>query len=134
MMPLLSEKELTLKQTWEIIVGMESTDKYADDLGAVNPVHVVKGQPQNSEKLCYRCGKRHKVTACSFKEAECHACKKKFHIATVCQTKLKKHGRPPKSEHTHRVDTQESEPVEYTLFKVSSHTIEPLMVDVAVNG
>ena len=29
---LLSEKELTLKRTWEIIVGMESTDKYADDL------------------------------------------------------------------------------------------------------
>ena len=29
---------------------------------------------------------------------------------------------------------QESEPVEYTLFKGSSHTNEPLMVDVVVNG
>ena len=40
----------------------------------------------------------------------------------------------PKSEQTHRVDMQESEPVEYTLFKESSHTKEPLMVDVVVNG
>ena len=136
---LLLEKELILKRTWEIIVGMESADKYADDLqqpGAVNPVHVVKGQPQNSEKLCPRCGGKHKVTACPFKEAECHTCKKRGHIAKVCQTKLKKHdhGMPPKSEQTHRVDIQESEPVEYTLFKVSSHISEPLMVDVAVNG
>ena len=56
---LLSEKELTLKRTWEIIVGMESTDKYADDLqqpGTVNPIHVVRGQPHKSEKSCYRYG------------------------------------------------------------------------------
>ena len=84
---LLSEKELTLKRTWEIIVGMESADKYADDLqqpGAVNLVHVVKGQPQNSEKLCHRCEGKHKATACPFKEAKCHACKKRGHIAKVC--------------------------------------------------
>ena len=56
---LLSEKELTPKWTWEIFVRMESADKYADDLqqpGAVNPVHVVKNQPQNSEELYYSCG------------------------------------------------------------------------------
>ena len=116
---------------------MESADKYADDLqqpGAVNPVHVVKGQPQNSEKLCYRCGRKHKATACLFKEAECHTCEKRGHIAKVCRTKLKKHGMPPKSEQTHRVDIQESKPVEYILFKESLHTSEPLIVDVAVNG
>ena len=59
---------------------MESTDKYADDPqqpGAVNLVHVVKGQPQNPEKLCYKCGGKYKETACSFKEAEYHACKKR---------------------------------------------------------
>ena len=77
---LLSEKELTLKQTWEVIVGMESADKYVDDLqqpGTVSPVHVVKRQSQKSEKLCYRCGRKHKETACPFKEAECHACRKR---------------------------------------------------------
>ena len=41
---LLSEKELTLKQTWEIIIGMNFTEKYADylqQLNTVNPVHVM---------------------------------------------------------------------------------------------
>ena len=58
---------------------------------------------------------------------------KKGHIAKVCWTKSKKHSVPPKSEQTHRVDIQESEPGEYTLFKVSSHTSKPVMVDVTIN-
>ena len=32
----------------------------------MNPVHVVKGQPQKSEKLCFRCGGKHKATAGPF--------------------------------------------------------------------
>ena len=70
---LLSYKALILK---DIIVGMESADKYADNLkppGTVNPIHVVKGQPQKFEMLCYRCGEKQKATVCLFKEAECHA-------------------------------------------------------------
>ena len=111
-------------------------DKYADDLkqpGTVNPIYVVRGQPHKSEKLCYRCGGKHKATACPFKKEECHACRKKGHIAKVCRTELKKHSVLPKSEQTHRVDTQESEPVEYTIFKVSSHTSKPVMVEVTIN-
>ena len=131
---LLSEKELTLKQTWEIIVGMKSAEKYAGDLqqpGTVQPVHTVKSQPNKSE-LCYRCGGMHKATVCPFKDAECHVCRKKGHIAKVCRSKSKKQSGSLKSEQTHRVDTQESEPTEYTLFTVSSH--EPLMVNLLIKG
>ena len=132
---LLSEKELTLKRTWEIIVGMESAEKYAGDLqqpGTVQPVHTVKSQPNKSE-LCYRCGGMHKATVCPFKDAECHVCRKKGHIAKVCRSKSKKQSGSLKSEQTHRVDTQESEPTEYTLFTVSSHANEPLMVNLLIS-
>ena len=33
---------------------------------------------------CYRCGRNHYATKCSFKEHTCHACKKKGHLARMC--------------------------------------------------
>ena len=79
---LLAEKDLTLKRTWEIILAMESADKYAEDLQQdvnVRLVNAIKTQPQKTHctNLCYRCGGKHQATGCPFKEAECHACRKK---------------------------------------------------------
>jgi len=90
---LLTEKELTLKLTWEIIQAMESAEKFAKDLqqdDAARPVHAIRSQHQKMEKTCYRCKGKHKATACPFKEAECHACKKKGHMAKVCRSRLPK--------------------------------------------
>ena len=36
---------------------------------------------------CYRCGGNHKPTTCPCREYTCHYCKKKGHIAKVCQKK-----------------------------------------------
>jgi len=38
---------------------------------------------------CYRCGGQHPAKDCSFKDAGCHGCKKRGHIAKVCRTKAK---------------------------------------------
>ena len=43
-----------------------------------------QGQHQTE---CYRCGGKHKVAECKFKEAVCHFCKKRRHLARVCCSK-----------------------------------------------
>ena len=144
---LLAEKDLTLKRTWEIILAMESADKYAEDLQQdvnIKSVNAIKTQPQktHSTSLCYRCGGKHQATGCPFKEAECYACRKKGHIAKVCRSKLKvAQCGPQKSEKTHKVegydpdaDEQESDTTEYRLFTVSSQGNAPLVVEFTVNG
>ena len=35
---------------------------------------------------CYRCGEAHQAAKCRFKQATCHKCKKKGHIAKVCRS------------------------------------------------
>ena len=108
---LLTEKELTLKQVWEIIQAIESADKYADDLQQdVHVKSVNTKQSQKTDKFCYRCGGKHQATAYPFKEAECYACRKKGHIAKVCHSKSKvtqQQGMRHKPENTHKVDVQE---------------------------
>ena len=145
---LLAEKDLTLKRTWEIILAMESADKYAEDLKQevdVKPVNTIKTYPQqihNSTRLCYRCGGKHQATNCHFKEAECYACRKKGHIAKVCRSKSKgTRFVPQQSEKTHKVeshdlDADEPEPdaAEYKLFTISSHENAPLMIEFLANG
>ena len=39
---------------------------------------------KESKTVCYRCGGKHDPSHCCFREAECHYCKKRGHIATVC--------------------------------------------------
>ena len=37
----------------------------------------------------YRCGGKHDASKCRFKEYECHYCKKRGHLASVCRKKAK---------------------------------------------
>ena len=34
---------------------------------------------------CHRCGGKHPAACCKFKDYECHYCKKKGHLASVCR-------------------------------------------------
>jgi hypothetical protein len=85
----------------------------------------------NSGKECYRCGGRHELSACPFKQYDCRFCKKKGHLARVCRKK----GRSS-PERAHHVDREEtSNEGEYTaMFHVSSGKVKPLYVTVTVNG
>ena len=143
---LLAEKDLTLKRTWEIILAMESADKYAEDLQQnvdVKSVNAIKTQPQKVDTVCYRCGGKHQAMSCPFKEAECYACRKKGHIAKMCRSKPKATQQrvPQNSEKTHKVDVHdpdveghELDATEYRLFTVSSQENAPLVIEFAVNG
>ena len=95
---LLAEKT-TFEDTLKLALAMEAADKDAKDLtnDLEQPVHNVcsrhrpsmKQGPREREgppRNCYRCGGKHSPDSCWFKEAECHACHKKGHIARVCKT------------------------------------------------
>lgn len=45
------------------------------------------GQSRSALRACYRCGGQHLREDCRFKEAHCHNCRRKGHIAKVCKSK-----------------------------------------------
>ena len=75
-------------------MGMEAAEKNAKSLkGTENSIKSV-----TSVKACYRCERTsHNQKDCRFKDAECHNCGKRGHIATVCRSPKKKRqpGRHP---------------------------------------
>jgi len=81
---------------------------------------------------CYRCGGKHKVTECKFRDAECHLCKKKGYIARACHNKQKSHIR------THQFLTNtadEAETDKYSLYHTQGHgTTPPILVCLKLNG
>ena len=102
---LLAEPELTLQKAQNLAQAIESADKNAKDLQgqrqppmtAVNAMTCKRGPPRgtrartDAEKLtetpCYRCGGKHSPRDCRFKDAVCHSCKKRGHLARVCRSK-----------------------------------------------
>ena len=54
-----------------------------------------RGEPSGNSD-CYRCGGKHRASQCMFNEYECHFCKKKGHLATVCRLKKKETRNEPK--------------------------------------
>ena len=56
---------------------------------------------QMSTVQCYRCGRNHYTTQCSFKENTCHTCKKKGHLARMWRS-CKKGSPPQGSTHPHK--------------------------------
>ena len=83
--------------------GMEAASLNAQSLkGQDNPIHRTsmhgrqsygKGPPSGGDgnKLCYCCGRsNHTPADCRFRDAECHNCGKKGHIAPACCGKSKK--------------------------------------------
>ena len=54
-----------------------------------------------ARKECHRCGGKHDPARCRFKEYECHYCKKRGHLQSVCRRK--KADAAKKTEQTHQV-------------------------------
>jgi len=107
---LLAESDLTFEKAFKIAKAMEAAEKEAKDLQdtpgtAVNRLGRGASSRQTTRKNfnrppsqaqrapvtpdCYRCGAKHKTADCKFRDAECHFCKKKGHIAKVCRSKAK---------------------------------------------
>ena len=59
------------------------------------------------EPECHRCGGKHDLTRCRFKDYECHYCKKRGHLASVCRKK-KPSDNSQHTEQAHRVEVNPS--------------------------
>ena len=91
-------------QAQNLAQAIESADKNAKDLQgqqhppmtAVNAVTSKRGPPRGTrsradtgksmEISCYRCGGRHAPRDCRFKDAVCHSCRKRGHLARGLNT------------------------------------------------
>ena len=81
----MSESDLTLKKTFEIAVGMETTDRESNESRNEVPT------PKNKVTVvteCYCCGKSgHYADACYYKNSKCHKCKEIGHLSRKCKKK-----------------------------------------------
>ena len=102
---LLSESDLTLEKALEISQGIEVADHSSQVIQSSDPkstpvqrvqAHTradVHPKPQISEGgSCYCCGGQHKSHKDCFREAICHICCKKGHIAWACRNKDHRQG------------------------------------------
>ena len=103
-------------------------------------------KPRNSKpapsKPCYRCGATdHWASMCRFKDATCHKCKKRGHIAKVCRgggnhSQFQNQSGADKRRPTHTV--QETSPrveEQFSMFRVQEpHSHQAMFVQVEVQG
>ena len=113
---------------------------------AVNAVVCKRGRPRGTrvrtdagkpiETPCYQCGGKHAPRDCRFKDAVCHSCKKRGHLARVCRSKRTQGtaagrygngGKQPQQTHALESETSclASEQQAYTLFPVNSQRANP---------
>ena len=108
-------------------------------------------------KGCYRCSEKHRSSECCFQDANCNYCSKRGHISKVCCKRLRetsksdrapqdcapplRRGKPQRTpQSTHLLQDDEAsqvvhtDPDVYTLFKVKSGKVAPLITTVEVNG
>ena len=94
-----------------------------------------KPKDHSYENLKQMVKTHHNPKPCRFKEAECHACGKKAHIAKVCRSK--KAGSSLGASKT-ALKVQDSidvaDTLEYTLFPVSDQQAKPVLTTVLVDG
>lgn len=133
---LLSEPELTFKKDMDLAQVMETAEQNVQDL---RPTKTLKNDSHSSEKTaiqtaqiperggfkCYRCGGTHLSKVCSFKDAECHYCKKRGHIAKVCQYKAKANSQKFKT-HQFTAEEDEDESPDYYFLRTASKVSEPI--------
>ena len=95
---LLGEEALTLGRAVEVAVNMESAQKHALALKgspslAIGKVdhHEHRTDPPANGKPYYRCEKLgHRAADCPFRNASCHKCGKKGHLAQICRSSRKR--------------------------------------------
>ena len=149
---LLSEADLSLAKAIEQAQGMEAAEHNAKKLQGGNSEQVHHTSAPGShrqhhakpQEKCYRCGGAdHAPGECRFRDATCHKCQKRGHIAKACRG-----GRPrvtrrqPSTEHKQAHNIQEPLPPpaeeqlnDMTLFQVSQpRTHQPITVNVEING
>ena len=92
-----------------------------------------KSKPQPK---CYRCSGPHFASSCKYKDTECHACKKKGHIASACRTKAPQKGsrQTHKQKSTHRIEASEEHDESYTMFTLNEASTDPIIVSPVING
>ena len=81
---------------------------------------------------CYRCGGKHKASKCKYKDYECHYCRKRGHLASVCHKK--KRDSQAQTEQTHQVIAESSNEGEYAMYSIGSKAARPLIVGIKLNG
>ena len=101
---LLAERDLSLQKAIELAQGMEAADRNVKSLKgletAVNKLQLHRNYSKHKSQTstaaatptpatpCHRCGQsNHDQRNCRFREAECHLCHKKGHIAPACRAK-----------------------------------------------
>ncbi|XP_058872250.1 uncharacterized protein K02A2.6-like [Acipenser ruthenus] len=151
---LLSETALDFKKAVEIAQAMEAAAQQAHDLkptASTPPVihkAIAVGSPAidcrqgEGKNMCYRCGQPHAARDCRFKDAVCHNCNKKGHIAKVCRSKNqpRQHRggwqpKMPKATHSLEGEVDEDEPeVVYSMHQAKTEKVEPIYVTVKAQG
>ena len=147
--------DLAFARAVELAEGMEAAEfetqqwHASPDTANIRKVtqHSSPSQPRTS---CYRCGGRHLSSDCRFKEAVCHFCQKKGHIAKVCKSKKReqssaqnadmKKKKPTKTGQCNFMETGDNEdeppselPPTLPLFQLKEHSSHPIVVSVLVN-
>ena len=100
---LLAKTALTFKEAFELALAAEAAARDSNDLQAqatpspatgnihamqnATPYRAATREPPPRPRNCHRCGGRHLAADCRFKDAECHFCHKKGHLAKVCRNK-----------------------------------------------
>ena len=147
---LLGEATLTFKRALEIAQAMETAANNTKDIqqanGSVQPrdVHRVfkekMGKPAKSVE-CYRCGGAHFANDCGFKDAVCHNCKKKGHIAKKSRAaknkQRKEWGKTKPRMNTHHLQSEDTEEQVsfnmFNLFDLSKPRAEPITATLQMN-
>ena len=92
---LLSEKNLDLTTAIQTAQGMEAAERNTQLLRGTDaqPIQVVRRQKPNTDTRpasCYRCNGSHSSGECRFRDAVCHYCKKRGHIARACRARSRR--------------------------------------------
>ena len=146
---LLAEKDLMYDKALELAQAMESAERGTrHNQSTQNPQEVhhntVKQLGRNQKKptalqgargqlSCYRCLGEHLATSCKFKEAVCHACKKRGHIVKACRSKGIQRRQVKRNNYVEENDASQEDDA-YTLFTLRNQGSAPIFKEVFFNG
>ena len=81
---------MTLDKAIDIATSMQQSTLAANTLNPTPmPIHAINIQRVNEQpRKCHRCHGPHLAAQCRFKNATCHKCNKKGHIAKACMSRM----------------------------------------------